>query len=267
MEGNPGKIFQSMNILTEIPAFLAKHKKAALCIVTHTDGSTPRKPGSKMLVAADGSITGTVGGGSIEMQVIHDARNALNTNIPVRIQYNLEADLGMKCGGTVEVYIEPMGSKSRLYIFGAGHVGKALARFANQVDFEITLLDFRPIEFTEQEKQIYRFAFGDYFESLETIDYDDDTYIAIMSPSHEHDFELLKRLGKKQFAYMGMIGSIRKVARAREILIDETHHFTAEEFSAFDTPMGLKMAAETPEEIAISILGKIIDVRNKKLQS
>ncbi|MFW5724919.1 MAG: XdhC family protein [Bacteroidota bacterium] len=253
-----------MSIYFQIPTFLSRHKAAALCIVTDTEGSTPRKIGSKMLVAPDGTILGTVGGGAIEQQVIDEAREVIRTHKPIKKFFHLEEDLRMQCGGSVEVYIEPLGVKARLYIFGAGHVGKALARFAQKLDFSVTLLDFRPVTFSEEEKQSGRFIFGDYFESLETLDYDQNTYITIMTPSHEHDFELLKTLGKKTFAYLGMIGSKRKVARAKEELIGK-EIFTEEEFNRFDTPMGLPMLAETPEEIAISILGKLIDVRNQKL--
>jgi xanthine dehydrogenase accessory factor len=145
-------------------------------------------------------------------------------------------------------------------------VGKALAGFARQVGFEITLLDFRAIHFTEEEKEKYRFIHGDYFETMDMLDFDENSYIAIMSPTHEHDFELLARMGKKPFAYLGMIGSKRKVAKARERLLSEKN-YTQEEIDAVDMPMGLPMAAETPEEIAISILGKMIDVRNKKLNA
>ena len=255
-----------MTLYTQIPAFLSRHKSAALCIVTATDGSTPRKMGSKMLVAPDGTIEGTVGGGAIEKQVIDDALEAIRTQKPMKKFYQLEEDLGMECGGSVEVYIEPIGRRPDLYIFGAGHVGKALAGFAHQVGYEITLLDFRAINFTEEEKEKYRFIHGDYFETMDMLDFDENSYIAIMSPTHEHDFELLARMGKKPFAYLGMIGSKRKVAKARERLLSEKN-YTQEEIDAVDMPMGLPMAAETPEEIAISILGKMIDVRNKKLNA
>ncbi len=255
-----------MNIYQHIPGFLEKHKSAALCIVTDTEGSTPRKMGSKMLVAPDGTILGTVGGGAIEQQVIEEAIQVIKTHKSQKKYYLLEEELRMQCGGNVEVYIEPIGTKAKLFIFGAGHVGKALAFFAHKLDFEITLLDFRPIDFTEEEKEYGRFVYGDYFESLETMPYDDNTYIAIMTPSHEHDFELLRRLGKKPFGYLGMIGSNRKVARAKEQLMGE-EYFTKEEFDAFDTPMGIAIAAESPDEIAISILAKIIDVRNQKLNA
>ncbi len=252
-----------MDIYRHIPEFLSRHKLAALCIVIDTEGSAPRKAGSKMLVAPGGDILGTIGGGAVEERIIEEAQKVIQSGKPVKIYYRLEEDLGMQCGGNVEVYIDPLGLRSRLYIFGAGHVGKALAGLAHRFGFEITLLDFRPIEFSEEEKQIARFIEGDYFETLQTLEFDQDTYITIMSPTHEHDFELLKQMGKKNFAYLGMIGSKKKVARAKEQLLGEGH-FTPEEFGRFDTPMGLPMAAETPEEIAISILGKIIDVRNKK---
>ena len=217
-----------------------------------------------MLVSPGGSILGTIGGGAVEERIIEEAQAVIQSGKPVKIYYRLEEDLGMQCGGNVEVYIEPLGICQKLYIFGAGHVGKALAGLAHRFGFEITFLDFRSIQFSEEEKKIARFIEGDYFETLKTLEYDQETYITIMSPTHEHDFELLKQLGKKTFAYLGMIGSKRKVAKAKEELL-VGGYFTKEEFTRFDTPMGLPMAAETPEEIAISILGKIIDVRNKKL--
>ena len=254
-----------MSFYHQIEEFLSKHKAAALCIVTDTKGSTPRKIGSKMLVAPDGSIKGTIGGGAIEQEVVEEAIRVIGSNKPQKKQYQLEVDLSMQCGGSVEVYIEPLGNRSKLYIFGAGHVGKALADLAYKLDFDITLLDVRPISFTDEEKSKFKFVHGDYFEMLQALDYDENTYITIMTPSHEFDFELLKQLGKKPFGYLGMMGSKRKVAKVRELLVG-SKHFTEEEFNAFDTPIGLEMAAETPEEIGISILAKLIDVRNKKLK-
>lgn len=254
-----------MSFYLQIDEFLAKHKAAALCIVTDTKGSTPRKIGSKMLVAPDGTIKGTIGGGAIEQQVVEEAIAIIGSSKPQKKNYQLEVDLNMQCGGSVEVYIEPLGNRSKLYIFGAGHVGKALADLAYKLDFDITLLDIRPIGFTDDEKLKFKFIQGDYFEVLETLEYGENTYLAIMTPSHEYDFELLKRLGKKPFGYLGMMGSKRKVAKVREMLVG-SNYFTEKEFDSFDTPIGINMAAETPEEIGISILAKLIDVRNKKLK-
>jgi xanthine dehydrogenase accessory factor len=169
----------------------------------------------------------------------------------------------MQCGGSVEVYIEPLGNKSKLYIFGAGHVGKALAFFAHKLDFEITLIDMRPISLSDEERLIYKFIQGDYFEAIKNLDFNENTYLAIMTHAHEYDFELLICLGKKPFGYLGMIASRRKVAKMREMLLG-SNYFTEQEFDRFDTPMGIDVATETPEEIGISILAKLIDVRNKK---
>jgi xanthine dehydrogenase accessory factor len=256
-----------MEVYQHIPEFLKKHKSVALCVVTHSEGSTPRKAGAKMLVASDGTIAGTIGGGAVEVQVIEEAKLALRQNQAVHKSYNLKKDLNMQCGGSMEIFIDPIGVAPRLYIFGAGHVGKSLAALGHRFGFEISMLDFRPIEFTEDETVHYQIVPGHYFETLDTLDYDENTFIAIMSPSHEHDFELLRRLGKKSFAYLGMIASSGKVARAKELLIREEQVFTEEEFARFDTPMGLKIAAETPDEIALSILAKLIDVRNAKIKA
>lgn len=102
-----------MSFYHNIDAFLAKHKTATLCIVTDTQGSTPRKIGSKMLVAPDGAIEGTIGGGAIEKQVIEEAKEVIRQGKALKKFYQLEQDLGMQCGGSVEVYLEPMGQQPR----------------------------------------------------------------------------------------------------------------------------------------------------------
>ena len=105
-------------------------RPAAICIVVETSGSTPRKPGSKMIVYADGKITGSIGGGSVEKEVTDRAVELIASGKPQKCQFRLEEDLGMHCGGMMEVYIEPINTVQRLYIYGAGHVGKAVAKFA-----------------------------------------------------------------------------------------------------------------------------------------
>jgi xanthine dehydrogenase accessory factor len=122
------------NIYLEIENILKQHLPSALCIITETHGSTPRKAMSKMIVFANAEIIGTVGGGAIEKQVIADALLSIEQNTAFKKLYKLETDLNMHCGGTMEVYIEPLLQSSNLYIFGAGHVGKALAKFAKDLD-------------------------------------------------------------------------------------------------------------------------------------
>lgn len=252
-----------MEIIFQIEEFLAKHKEIALCIIVGTKGSTPRKAGSKMLVAANGNILGSVGGGKLEMLVIEQAKQQITEGKPTCVFISSEKNVETGSTDGVEIYIEPIGKRASLYIFGAGHVGRALAFFASKAGFRVTLLDFRTLNQSEIEGSGCKLIQGDYFQTLETLDFGDTSYIAIMTPSHEDDFQLLKLLGKKKFAYLGMIGSTRKVSKARTMLV-ESGHFTPEEFNRFDAPMGIPMKAETPEEIAISILAKLIDIKNRQ---
>lgn len=251
------------NIYIDIENIIKQHLPSALCIVTETKGSTPRKAGSKMIVFENGSISGTVGGGAIEKQVIADALQVIKNNNPVKIFYKLETDLSMHCGGNMEVYIEPLLQSNNLYIFGAGHVGKAVANFAKELDFNITFFDWRDIEFTSDELSTFTFIKGDYLECIDKVNFDKNTYSVIVTPSHEFDEQILAKLGKKPFAYLGMIGSKRKVAGVIKNFTDN-NLFTEAEISEFDMPIGIPLNVETPNEIAVSIVAKLIDVRNSK---
>ncbi|MCP4458136.1 MAG: hypothetical protein GY816_08970 [Cytophagales bacterium] len=117
--------------------------KAALCIIVNTKGSTPRKVGAKMIVYNDGSIKGTIGGGNLEKNVIHNAGTQIEDGEPKIFKHDLLHQHSMCCGGSVEIYIEPIEKMKRLYIFGAGHTGHALAKFAVTLDFDIYIIDDR----------------------------------------------------------------------------------------------------------------------------
>jgi len=251
------------NIYLEIENILKLHLPSALCIITETNGSTPRKAGSKMIVFANNEIIGTVGGGAIERQIIADAIEVIKQNIPKKSTYKLEADLNMHCGGMMEVYIEPLLQTNNLYIFGAGHVGRALAKFAKNLDFNISFFDWRDINFTLEESEDYKYVKGDYLESIKTAIFDTNTFSVIVTPSHEFDEQILSVLGKKPHAYIGMIGSKRKVEGVKKNLFN-SGLYSEEEISRFDMPIGIPITVETPNEIAVSILAKLIDVRNSK---
>jgi xanthine dehydrogenase accessory factor len=254
------------NIYLEIENILKQHRPSALCLITETKGSTPRKTASKMIVFANSEIIGTVGGGAIEKQIIADALQVIENNTPIKKMYQLETDLNMHCGGMMEVYIEPLLQSNNLYIFGAGHVGRALAKFAKDLDFNISFFDWREINFTEEEISDYRFIKGDFFESIEKTIFDVNTFCVILTPSHEFDEQILSILGKKPHAYLGMIGSKRKVEVAKKNLL-QSGMYSNEEIARFDMPIGIPISVETPDEIAISILAKLIDVRNSKNKS
>lgn len=237
-------------------------KKAAFCIVVSTSGSTPRKTGAKMIVLEDKTIFGTIGGGSIEKDVIDHAAEIINGGIPVLKKYKLEEDLNMKCGGSMEVYVEPLNAYKKLFIFGAGHIGKALVKFAKELEFDISVFDSRNGIFDDHDFDGCKCYCGDYTEIIEEAFFDENTFCVIVTPKHEFDEKVLKLVAVKKHAYVGMIGSRRKVEVVRKNLIEEKI-LSNEEIDSIDMPIGLKMAAQTPQEIAVSIIAKIIDERNK----
>jgi len=250
-----------MNFYSQLHQLILENRTAVLCIITHTSGSSPRKAGSKMIVFPDRKITGTIGGGSIEFQAISDALEVLKSGIPFKKSYNLEDDLGMHCGGQVEVYFEPVRSLIDLYIFGAGHIGRVVARYALDFGFRVTLFDERDSIFNEFDSSPYRCLAGDYMTAIENAEFSENTFSVIVTPQHEFDEKIVIQLARKPFAYIGMIGSKRKVADVKKNLM-EKHGFTEEEINKVDMPIGIKFNAETPEEIAVSIIAKLIDVKN-----
>ncbi|HZX62311.1 MAG TPA: XdhC/CoxI family protein [Bacteroidales bacterium] len=243
-----------------------EQKRAAICIVVDTQGSTPRKQGSKMIVYADGSIFGSIGGGSVEKEVIHKAVELIASGQPVKCTFNLEKDLAMHCGGTMEVYIEPINPSQKLYIFGAGHIGKAVALFARELDFSVTVFDPRENIFQDPVFTGCTCINKDYFSSIEEASFDENIYCVIVTPKHLYDEDVLAKLSKKPHAYIGMIGSSRKIELLKKRFLEEKI-MSREELEKIDMPIGIRFRANTPQEIAISILAKLIDVRNSLINS
>ncbi len=234
---------------------------SALCIVTKISGSAPGKPGMKMIVYEDGKITGTVGGGAIEKDVMDKALEIMNTNTPGYFIFNLKNDLNMECGGAAEVYIEPVNQKIKLYIFGAGHIGKALSDLAFILGFEVNVIDERPGIFDTYANDKIKTINKHYADFVKDTRFDKRSFIVIVTHKHIHDADILKLVCNKQHSYLGMIGSKIKVEKIRKDLIDE-NYLSAPEAEKIDMPIGIKFKAITPNEIAISILAKLIDVRN-----
>ena len=249
------------DILSEIKQIKASGKKAALCIIVYTKGSSPRKAGSKMIVFEDKTSVGTIGGGSLEYRVVDDALGVILEGKPNKFTYDLDEDLGMHCGGYAEVYIEPLIPENKLFIFGAGHVGKALSMLAVQYGFSVTMIDPRG----ELKKDFFdlpvTYFNDDFVESAEKIDFDQQSYIVITTPKHKFDEDVLAVCAKKTSAYIGMIGSKNKVALAKERFLNEKI-LSQEEIDRVNMPIGIKFNAQTPEEIALSIMAQMIDVKN-----
>ncbi|MDO9254294.1 MAG: XdhC/CoxI family protein [Bacteroidales bacterium] len=248
-------------IFNDLKTVIEQGIPAVLCVVTETTGSTPRKAGSKMLVFQDGTIKGTIGGGNIEFQAIQDAVKSISSGESFTRHFHLEDDLKMQCGGDMQVYFEPIGCLPKLYIFGGGHIGKALAGYA-------TGLGFRPFVFDQREGIFDAWSLpgvetqnGDFLPIIDSLPFDSNTYIAIVTHRHDFDETVLLACLPHEYAYLGMIGSKRKVAEIRKNAL-EIHHITESQLKKVDMPIGIPFAAETPPEIAISIIAKMIDVKN-----
>jgi xanthine dehydrogenase accessory factor len=250
------------DILLKIAEVKRAGKKAALCIIVGTKGSSPRKSGSKMIVYPDKTIEGTIGGGSLEFKVTEDALKVMNENLPQKFVYQLEQDLSMHCGGIAEVYIEPIKPLDNLYIFGTGHIGKALAKYAQDFGFSTFLIDPRSDTLEKIDFPGIQKINEDFISAAQRINFHSHDYIVIVTPKHAFDEEVLAVCAKKSYSYIGMIGSKTKISLARKRMVEEKI-LNEKDLDRVDMPIGIKFNAQTPEEIAISILAKLIDVKNR----
>lgn len=233
----------------------------ALCTVVSATGSTPLKAGARMIVWENGLIFGTVGGGPLENAVIHDAIQIIKDKTPQLFRHDLKKHHEMCCGGIMEIYIEPLMKAKKLFMFGGGHVGKAVAKHAMDLGFEITVIDSREEVFKDYTFTGFNKVVGDFPKVLPTLPFDESTFIVIATLDHPTDNEVLGFCLKKPHCYLGMIGSKNKVGRTRDNFIKEGIA-TKEELDRVDMPVGLDINAVTADEIAISILAKIIMEKN-----
>ena len=254
------------DIWEKIQEIRSTRKKAVLCIVVQARGSTPRKEGAKLLVTEDGEFIGTVGGGNLEYQVIERAKELLKGGGPQLISFNLKNDLQMACGGQVNVYLEPILPPFQLIIFGGGHVGQALARFTREFDFDTVVVDPRKEVLNSWKlKENIKFVHNDYIQAIESLKLDTRTFVCSMTYGHEYDLQIAARCLKEDLAYLGVLASRNKARKFATALVED-YGYSHEQVAKIDMPMGLDMQCETPDEIAISILAKLIDVKNKLSQ-
>ncbi len=249
-----------MDLYTEIAALVAEGRPFVLATVIESAGSTPQKPGSKMVVLGDGSLRGTVGGGAIEHQIIDAARALLQAPEQTRvIETHLTHELGMCCGGKMKVFLEKHGAPARLTVYGAGHVAKELAALAHKVGFRVTVVDARP-EWATAERfpgcEVLREDPADHARGQEGGPHD---YFCVTTHDHPLDQAVVEALLNKPAAYLGVIGSRRKAERFRMRLKAGGAQEAA--LDRIRSPMGVPIGALTPEEIAVSIVAELIQVR------
>ncbi len=251
-----------LNIHKKIAEIEEGAQKAALCLVTHTRGSTPGKAGAKMIVWDNGHIYGTIGGGSLEKQVISDAQWVLQTQKAQTFHHALLQDHEMCCGGSVEIFIEPIMTKKKLFIFGAGHIGKYLAKFAHELDFQLNIIDERAGIFDDWETDNYHLYKMSHAEAFPQLSFDAECFITVITHNHAYDRMIIAHCAKQPHAYLGMIGSRRKVEIAQKSMLAKGL-LTEEEMQNIDWPIGIELPVKTPAEIAIAIVAKLIEIRAK----
>lgn len=263
---NPAHTDANMNSIYQAITELEKNNEsAALCTVVKSEGSTPRHVGSKMLVYPDGKFIGTVGGGELENRVHKAALESIKSGDAQTIQYSMvdpsRGDPGV-CGGTVEVFVEPILPPATIVVIGAGHVGKAVVHLAKWLGFQVAVSDDRA-EFCTPESV----PGGDaYFpvpmaELANQLKVSRQTYIVVTSRGSAIDAVGLPSLLESDAAYIGVIGSKRRWLTTVKAL--KENGVSDELIQKVHSPIGLELNAETPEEIAVSIMAEILMIKDK----
>lgn len=244
---------------------LLKKMKQTFCIVTVVDssGPTPRKAGARAIIFPDGSLEGTVGGGAIEVEAIKVAQSVLKGKKPFFQHYDLdklETD-AMICGGSMSLYFEPVLPDRLLTIFGGGHVGRVLARIANEAGWQIRVVDEREGIFEEKQfpenAELIQISFSEFISKNE---FGSNDWIAIVTPKHKNDEQVLEAVIHSPVAYIGMMGSPKKVKETKANLLAKG--IAPSLLEKVFAPVGLNIGTETPGEIAISIVSEMLAVLN-----
>jgi xanthine dehydrogenase accessory factor len=252
-----------MDIFEEIIRMRRAGRRGALATIVHTNGSIPSYESSRMLVRDDGTIAGTIGGGCVEAEVWAAAKEVINAEQPRKMTFNLnheaEYDAGLICGGTLEVFVEPILPQPTLYVFGAGHVSTAVSRIAHQAGFAIAVIDDREAFANAERFPMASEIHTSFEDSFEKIQPNSSSYLLIVTRGHKDDMRVLAWALTTDARYMGMIGSKRKVLSVYKAL--EKEGFAPEKFERVHAPVGLEIGALSPEEIAVSIVAELIAVR------
>jgi xanthine dehydrogenase accessory factor len=245
----------------------------SLVTVVEVEGSAPQRVGAKMLVSKEGTLLwGTVGGGTIEALALEQAKIQINEQKPLLKSFNLiekgEEATGMLCGGKMKLFFDIYGIQTKMYIFGAGHITQQLLPLLTKLGFSAVVIDDRQGYLEEHIEEEYKYQVIEHtvVQFVEKLQIDPQSYIIILTYSHDLDEKILKYLLiKKQkeistLKYLGMIGSKRKIKEIFSRL--EAEGIEKSLLNLVHAPIGIPIRSQTPEEIAISIAAELISVRN-----
>jgi len=248
----------------EFARLAADGQPVALVTVVGTAGSAPRGMGAAMAVRADGSIAGTVGGGNLELDMVRHALEAIADGRPRRFSYDYSGgpteNLAKACIGKTELFVQPSPAPPRLHVFGAGHIAVALAPIAQAAGFRVTVVDDRP-DYADAARfpKGARVIAAPFADALRTLEFDERTYVVIVTYGHEQDQAVLAACLDRPWRYLGMIGSQAKVARVFRAL--GRHAAARRRLAEVRAPIGLDIGGRSPAEIAISIAAELVAVR------
>jgi xanthine dehydrogenase accessory factor len=238
---------------------------AALATVIDRSGSAPQVVGSKLLLLGDGTLVGTVGGGAIEAQVVEACRATLREGRARRVQAHLVRDLGMCCGGAMEVFVDHLQAQTRLFVIGAGHVAQALVPMAVVAGFSVTVLDDREELLDHPSFAGVRAQAYDVDELRDaSLELHPNDFVLIVTRDHARDEQALAALLRQPHAYLGMIGSRRKVHTVlrRVVHREQQRGRATPDLSRLHAPVGLELGGRTPGEIAVSIVAELVARRH-----
>jgi xanthine dehydrogenase accessory factor len=253
-----------MDIYEEIVRLRKIGQKCAVATIVQVNGSIPSYESAKMLVREDGSMVGTIGGGCVEAEVWNAAREVIDTEKPRHLTFSLGQDAaydnGLICGGQLNIFVEPVTPQPCAFIFGGGHVSKCISKIASMAGFSTVIVDdreaFANAERFPEADATYAQPYEDVFEKLSVTS---SSYLVIVTRGHRDDMRVLRWAVTTEARYIAMIGSRRKTISVVKEL--EKEGLARELFQRVFAPMGLEIGAETPEEIAISVVAEMIAVR------
>jgi len=249
-----------MNVFEAAARAYQEGTPAALVTVIAASGSTPRGEGARMLVYGDGATVGTIGGGMWEREVSQLAIEAISTGKALRHRTQLDNRLSMGCGGDMEVYIEPLQRRTPLVMFGAGHVAVATAPLLVGLGYDVTIVDDRDALVGPERFPGCRVVHGDPLAFAEAMAPTPATHVLLMTHLHSRDQALLHATITRPHAWIGMLGSRRKIAHIFTAL--EAAGIPRDALAQVRSPIGLDIGAQTPEEIAIAVTAELIAARS-----
>jgi xanthine dehydrogenase accessory factor len=253
-----------VDIYEEIVRLRRAGRRGAVATIVNVRGSIPSFKTAKMLVRDDGSIAGTIGGGCVEAEVWQAAREVMESEKPRTLTFDLNQDprydTGLVCGGTLEIFIEPVLPPAELYIFGAGHVAASLYKVARIAGFDITVVDDREVYASRERFPEAQEVIAEDFDKVTArLQPSESSYIVIVTRGHRDDMRVLRWAVQTPARYIGMIGSKRKTITIFKELQKEG--LAPELFDRVHAPVGLDIGAITPEEIAVAITAELIAKR------